>query len=73
MPRPTLTQRQAILKSARETGTFEPAELPAKVTCERCGRDQWPGEDGHPRYHLRAARPGDEMFNADVPTMTACE
>lgn len=70
--RPTLTQRQAVLKAAREAGTFTPAELPAKVACTRCGSQQWPDASGEPRYHLRAARLGDDAYSAEFPAMTEC-
>lgn len=71
-PRPKLTQGQRLVRQAREGGTVQRAELPAKVACPRCGRDQWPDENGNPRYHERAARPGDGGYSAEFPVMVAC-
>ena len=71
--RPKLTERQALIKQARNGEPVQRVELPAKVTCPACGRDQWPDEDGNPRYHERRAVPGDPEYRTDVPVMTGCE
>lgn len=70
---PKQSQRPPQIRTKRPHVTkAEKKELPAKVTCPRCGREQWPGENGEPAYHLRAARPGDADFRSDIPTMTEC-
>lgn len=71
--RPKLTTAQELAKAARAGRPVERVTLPAMVTCAGCGRDQWPGEDGNPRYHQRAARPGDDGYRVDVPTYVTCE
>lgn len=71
--RPGLTVAQQLAKQAREGGPIHRVTLPAKVTCAACGRDQWPDEDGNPRYHQRAARPGDDGYRVEVPTYVTCE
>lgn len=71
MPRPT--QRQALIKAARQEGTFSRVEIP-RVTCDRCGQDGiYALPDGSPRPHLRATRPGDDGYSAEFPTMTECD
>ena len=72
MGRAKLTERQALIKQAREGAPVERKELPAKVTCPACGRDQWPDADGNPRYHERPARPGDPAYRAELPVMVGC-
>jgi len=71
MGRPT--KRQALIRAARTGQPVERVELPAKVACPRCGVDQWPDEDGDPRYHLRAALPGDDGYSAEFPVMAECD
>jgi hypothetical protein len=73
MTRAKLTERQQLIKAARDGQPVERAALPARVTCLRCGVEQWPDADGDPRYHLRAARPADAGYRADMPTMVPCE
>jgi hypothetical protein len=70
MARPTM--RQQLVKAARETGTFTPAQLPPKVACPRCGTEVYASADGTPRGHLRATRPGEELYRSEIPTMTDC-
>jgi len=73
MARAKLTERQQLIKAARDGQPVDRKELPAKITCPRCGSDQWPDENGDPRYHLRAAVQGDPGWSEIVPVMVACE
>lgn len=70
--RPKLTAAQQLAKAARAGQPVERVGLPARVTCPRCGREQWTDADGNPRYHQRAARPGDVVYTEALPTMTEC-
>jgi hypothetical protein len=69
MPRPG--KREALIRQARETGTFVRVEIP-RTTCDRCHTEQYAGPDGSARFHLRPARPGEELYSADLPTMVEC-
>lgn len=64
------TKHQALIKAARQTGTFERVEIP-RVTCPRCSREVYADADGGPRAHLRPTRPGEPLHSEVVPTMTA--
>lgn len=66
------TKRQALVKAARQEGTFIRVKVP-RTTCERCSRDAYALPDGSPRAHLRPTLPGEPLFSAIVPTMTTCE
>jgi hypothetical protein len=71
---PKQSQRPPQIRTNRPRVTkAEKKDLPAKVACPRCGRDQWTDENGKPRYHLRAARPDEAEYNELVPTMVACD
>jgi len=66
-------KREALIRQARETGTFTRVALPAKVTCPACARDFYPDADGRPRPHERPSRPGEHGHSPDVPTYVTCE
>ena len=67
--RPKLAAAQQLAKQAREGRPVQRVEIP-RVTCPRCGTGQFALPDGTPRAHLRAARPGEAMYSALIPTMT---
>jgi hypothetical protein len=71
MARTKLTTAQRLLKDAREGAPVQRTEIP-RTTCERCHTGQYALPDGEPRPHLRATRPGEELYSADLPTMTEC-
>lgn len=66
------TTAQALIKAARDGRQVPRIEIP-RVTCDRCGADVYAMSDGEPRAHQRATRPGEELYSAEIPTMTECE
>lgn len=73
MARAKLTERQALVKAAREGGPVHRVEIP-RTTCERCrqgGIYALPG--GTPRQHLRPAIPGEGLYSELVPVRVSCE
>jgi hypothetical protein len=66
------TQRQALIKAAREGQPVQRVEVP-RTTCPRCGARQYASGDGMPRPHLRATVPGEALYSSEIPIMTDCE
>lgn len=73
MARARLTERQALIRAARDGQPVQRVEIP-RTTCPRCGQDGiYALADGSPRPHLRSAVHGDVGWSEIVPIRVACE
>ena len=70
--RPKLTAAQQLARDAREGRPVQRVEIP-RVTCPRCGTEQYALPDGSPRPHLRPANPDEELYSDLVPVRVSCE
>jgi hypothetical protein len=68
MPR----NRPALVRARPAVQPAERAEL-RRVTCDRCGSEQWALPSGEARPHMRSTRPDEGGYDARVPTMTTCD